>query len=149
MTTEYKHMNQRQLGVLFGGSSHDVGRWLKEIGLRTDEGKPTQQAFNGGYVDTAPTGRGNGGYYYVWNAERTVAALEAAGHRRVGTPVPVPALTGPFTTRPSSPDGGEGDGYEIAGRDGEVGIWVRGQRNAERLVNLMNLAHRHGQFRKT
>ena len=81
MKTEYKNLSQRQLGKIFGVSSHVIGRWLKAIGLRNPNGKPSYKAFQEEFVDQAPNGKG--GYYYVWNAERTIAALEEAGHQRI------------------------------------------------------------------
>jgi hypothetical protein len=139
----YKLMTQTQVGKLFGVSSHVVGRWLVEIGLRNDRGRPSLQAHQGGYCETAPSH--GSGYHWAWHAEKTVTALEAAGHRRV-SPAPVelvepPRLLGPFTTRQ-----GEGGQIEVVGADGNVGVLVSGERNANSVVALMNLAHRHGKL---
>jgi hypothetical protein len=129
-----------ELGTLFGVSSHAVGKWLIECGLRTDEMKPSSKAFDGGYVKQAPTGR-NDGYFYVWHQRKTLEALKAAGHR----PKPqyeLPGenrLKGPFEARCGT------GGYEIVDDNG-LTVRVSGKRNADDLMRLMNLAFKHGQF---
>ena len=37
-----------ELGRFFGLTSHQIGRKLKEVGLRTGDGKPSRAAFRGG-----------------------------------------------------------------------------------------------------
>lgn len=87
MYEQYDTVNQTQLGEMFGTTSHKIGKWLIDAGLRTKNKKPSYTAFNEGYVTTSHNGRGNG-WYYVWRREPTVAALEALGHQRVDTKVP-------------------------------------------------------------
>lgn len=144
MSAEYAFANQRQLGEQFGVTSHQIGRWLDDIGLREDK-RPSQTAFSGGYVDTAPTGRAAGSYYYVWNREKTVKALAEAGHPLVGEVIERPtdtiSLIGPFSSNASSEDG-----YEIIGGDGIVSMWVRGGANADFIVRLLNLAYKFGKL---
>ncbi len=139
----YKLMTQTQLGKLFGVSSHVVGRWLVEVGLRTDRGRPSVRAHREGYCETAPS-HGNG-YHWAWDAAKTVTALETAGHRRV-SPAPndlvePPRLTGPFVAR----TGVDGQ-TEVVGADGNVGVIVVGERNAKTVISLLNLAYRHGKL---
>lgn len=69
------YLNQGQIGELFAATSHEVGRWLDAIGLRSG-GRPTSKAFHGRFVSLSGPG-------YCWDQERTVAALEEAGHKRV------------------------------------------------------------------
>lgn len=71
------------LGKLIGGSSHDAGKALKKIGLRTPDGKPSRKAFDGDFCKQAPTNRGTG-YFWVWHLERTCNAL-AEAHFAVNT----------------------------------------------------------------
>ena len=59
-------------------TSHNIGKMLKEVGLRTDDGKPSQRAFDDGFVSKEPTGV-NDGYFYVWHVEKTLAVLREAG----------------------------------------------------------------------
>jgi hypothetical protein len=46
-------------------------------------------------------------------------------------------------SRTASRSGEGGDGYQIAGADGVVSVWVQGDKNAKQMVGLMNLAHHH------
>jgi hypothetical protein len=48
------YVTMKELGKLFGTTSHVVGRTLKEVGLRTKEGKPTRAAFAGRFCDQHP-----------------------------------------------------------------------------------------------
>ncbi len=80
---DFTYLNQTALGEIFGVSSHKVGKWLKELGYRTEDGKPSAKAFAYGYVRQEPTGRAPGTYYYVWNADKTITVLEFAGHFQV------------------------------------------------------------------
>lgn len=137
----YEHLTLTQLGKVFGVSSQKAGKWLVDIGLRTQDKKPSYKAFQGDYCVTSPTGRG-GGYFYVWHRQKTVAALEAAGHRQaLEMTTPSGELVGPFTMRQSGRNG-----FEIVDGDGSVGIWVWGHENAERLIRLLDVAYQHGVF---
>lgn len=134
-------ISQTDLGHMFGVSSHAIGKWLIECGIRTENKKPSRKAFEGGFISQAPSR--NDCYYYVWQQEKTIAALRSAGHRlkRQYEPPNVNRLVGPFEAKISSRNG-----YEIVGGDGDVGMWVTGQTNAESVVLLLNLAYQHGKF---
>lgn len=70
------------LGRLFGVSSHKIGKWLKQVGLRTSANKPSPRAFKEGFVDQ----RGStqpGTYIWVWHAEKTQKVLSEAGFKQV------------------------------------------------------------------
>jgi hypothetical protein len=68
----------KQIGVAFGVTSHVIGERLKEIRLRTADGKPSGAAFDGGFC--APHWA-SGGRKYCWAWEKTKAleALERNG----------------------------------------------------------------------
>src|SRR5688572_198646 len=96
----YRLLSQSQLGELFGVSSHKIGDWLVQCGLRNEQSKkPTPKAHQEQYCDTAPSR--NGQYCWAWNAEKTVAALVDAGHRLVPNPpqelIEPAQLHGPFS----------------------------------------------------
>lgn len=74
-----EYASQTELGKLFGVSSHKIGKWLIECGLRTQTKKPSNTAFEHGYVDQRPSTQ-PGTYFWVWNKEKTVALLTEAGH---------------------------------------------------------------------
>lgn len=80
------YLTMRQLGTLFGVTSHVIGKLLKKLGLRDENGKPTTAAFQGNLVKTAPIGT-DGRYFWVWEADTTIAVLEANGLKRVSAEV--------------------------------------------------------------
>lgn len=135
-------VSQTDLGRLFGVSSHAIGKWLIDCALRTPEKRPSRKAFAEGFVQKTPYAS-HGGYFYAWHQRKTVHALQAAGHRLRGQYEPIfeKRLQGPFEARESSTNG-----IELVDGNGEVGIWVVGQSNADRLVRLLNLACQHGHF---
>jgi hypothetical protein len=69
------------LGKLYGVSSHQVGRWLKGLGLRTESGQPTVQAFNENYV-AQRSSRQPGTFFYVWHARKTTELLDGMCYPR-------------------------------------------------------------------
>ena len=74
-------MSQTDLGKLYGVTSHGMGRWLVALGLRTADKKPSTKAFQGGF-DSRRDSTQPGTYYWVWQAEMTMLALQRAGHKR-------------------------------------------------------------------
>ena len=72
-----------ELGKMYGVSSHKIGKWLRDLGLRTEEGRPSRMAFSGGFVAQRPS-RGIGTYYYVWNASKTRELFDEKGCRLAG-----------------------------------------------------------------
>ncbi len=144
MRFKYEHMTLSQIGEVFGASSHQVGRWLTQIGLRYESKqgrKPSRDAYAGGYVKDVPS-RGQG-YIWAWHTEKTAKALEDAGHKiaiQPGHELLAPCrLNGPFEYRPNAQFG-----HEIVNGDGTVAICVSGEQNAQFLTNLLNIADKHG-----
>lgn len=82
MTGEY--FSQTELGRLYGVSSHKIGSWLVELGLRNAQKKPSAKAFDGGFVSRRES-RQPETYFWVWHAEKTMQALDQAGKKRVET----------------------------------------------------------------
>lgn len=141
----FKFMSLSQLGEVFGVSNQQVGKWLVQLGLRTSDNKPSAEAFQGGYVEQMPSR--NQGYTWSWHSEKTVAALEAAGHLRVLNPpselVQPPALKGPFSLRKN------GDGtHQIVSTDGAVAVAVAGEGNAAFVKKLLNAAQKVGMIER-
>ena len=140
----FPSLNQSQLGEYFGVTSHVVGRWLKDCGMRLPNSQPSEDAIAAGVavqVDLADGRRP----FWAWGKEAAIKVLEASGHRRLGPPKPTSPpplkLTGPFTAHQSDP---EGDGFEIADSHGVVALWCRGQLMADRMVKLLNLCQKNG-----
>jgi len=132
------YLNQTELGKLYGVSCKVVGDWLIEVNLRTLDRRPSRKAFEEGFVSQASLT--NGGYYYKWDRDKTVKALEEAGHW-ARTPVSTGRIIGPFTARQSSENG-----YEVVSGDGTTSISIRGEWNADVVTRLLNLAYKHGKL---
>ena len=136
----FEYLTQTQLGQLFGATSHEIGRWLKELGYKRPNNRPSDEAILSGMANNVTIGPV---HFPVWNKEEVVTLLEANGHRRSDSDEPEAApsrsnevtLVGPFSARYNG-----GDGYELLDGNGEVGIWVRGEANAERVAALLSLA---------
>jgi hypothetical protein len=141
MKWRFEFMTLTQLGEVFGTTSHQVGRWLVEIGLRTSAKKPSKAAFDGGYVKAGPSR--NQGYNWIWHSERTVQALETAGHKLAIQPgcelLNQCRLSGPFAIQ-AHPQ----FGHQVINGDGSVAVWISGEQNAQFVCSLLNLADRNG-----
>lgn len=74
-----EYTTMRELGKTFDVSSHTIGRWLVEIGLRTAEKNPSQRALRE-YVTQISLDCGKP--LFMWHQAKTIAALESAGHER-------------------------------------------------------------------
>lgn len=77
MSSEWANM--RDLGRLFGRTSHDVGRILKHEGYRTDDGKPAKKSFDAQLVREYWS---NNYYSWTWNVDRTCVLLESFGWKQ-------------------------------------------------------------------
>ena len=123
-----------ELATYFGLGRGTMGKLLKRLGLRTAEGRPSGAAFEGEFVQAAPSGW-NDGYFYKWHMEKTLAALAAAGHhpllQQVATVQPG-QLTGPFEHRFS------GSAYEIVNNEGIAVACASTERTAIHIVALLN-----------
>ena len=66
------YMTMKELGIQLGGmSSHQIGRTVKELGLRTHEGKPSRKAFEQKLVSQRFTDDGEH-YLWAWDSTRTI-----------------------------------------------------------------------------
>jgi hypothetical protein len=140
---KYPRMTLTQLGELYGVTNQQVGKWLASAGLRDNRGKPTRLAHDGGYCEQAPSR--NDMYVWAWRPEKVVPVLEQHGHTMLRMPplnlVEPPPLAGPFGVRTDA------DGFsEITNADGTLAALVPGRPQAERLVGVLNLAHKHSKF---
>lgn len=136
------HLTLAELGRLFNKSAKEVGCRLKELGLRTSAGKPSDAAFTQkliGYENP-----GTWGWTHVWNAERTVERLVDERWTLVVPPpqdlVIPPVPIGPFTVRHRN------NGSEVVGADGEACVWLLDRTSAHNVCNCMNAGHRLGVF---
>ena len=145
MKFKKEHLTQTELEQIFGVSSHEVGNWLVDVGLRTEKKRPSGIAHHDGFCCHDHTG--SWGYRWVWHAEKTVNALIEAGHRPTSPPpgelLEASILEGPFMCRVN-----ETGMYEIVGDDGFPAVWVIGEQNAKTVTRLMTLSHEHGVFER-
>lgn len=144
MKIRYKYLTQTQLGTLFGATSHEVGRWLVEVGLRDPKTKkPTDNAHRGGYCETAPSGQS--GYHWVWEAQKTVQRFLEAGRKLLNELpeelVEPPPLSGPFRVDEASPQ-------DVVSCDGSLVVRAAYRRNAKVVTRLLNLAYQQGVISK-
>jgi hypothetical protein len=141
MTFRFKHLSQTQLGELFGVTSHTVGKWLKNLGLRDEAGSPTKKAHDGRFCKQ--TIAGDKGSLWVWESVNTVAALKDAGHPILLNPpqslVSPAILNGPFTVQSMAESI-----CVIANGDGSDCIRVNNPMTAEVVARILNLAHEKG-----
>jgi hypothetical protein len=72
-----------ELGTIFGVTRTFVGKRLKELGLRTPDGRPTARAFDEKFVSKRWVPDRPGIYLWTWHREQTTAVLEEAGLRKV------------------------------------------------------------------
>lgn len=86
----HEYLTQTQIGRFFKGeirehaTSHEVGRWLDEYGLRDSRGQPTIEAVLSGLVRKKPS-RGNRAFpVTVWHPQ-IIEMLEQEGHPRANS----------------------------------------------------------------
>jgi hypothetical protein len=139
MNFRFDTLTQRQLGLLFGVSSHVIGDWLENVGLRDPQTKkPTREAHQDKYCEQVMNGTG---YFWAWRSQPTVERLIAAGHLLVmelpESIVVPPVLSGPFrlSTRNSKC---------VLSNDGSLAAMATCKANAEILLKLLNCGHRIG-----
>lgn len=139
----FDNLSQKQLGKVFGVSSHSIGLYLKQIGLRNSKGEPTPQAIAEKLAVKVDSSEAD---FFAWDKTRTIELLHKAGLYMPGEEEQPkqapPVLVGPFTTR-GNPTVGD---WEIVGADGIVGIRVRGKANADKIAAILTVAHRWGKL---
>jgi hypothetical protein len=70
--TEFVTM--RDIGAAVGLTSHQIGKLLKKLGLRTPNGKPTRSAFDQGLC-AQRWARDGRGYCWAWDVQRVLPLL--------------------------------------------------------------------------
>jgi hypothetical protein len=74
-------VNQTTLGKHFGLSAIAMGKKLKELSLRGEDGNPTEQALSGGYCTSTPLKDGTP--FFMWNKQKTEELMRAHGYQRL------------------------------------------------------------------
>jgi hypothetical protein len=70
------YVTMKDLGQELGLSSHQIGRKLKDLGLRTDDGRPSNLAFDCGFVAQKWT-QDHTHYLWAWHRGLTLKTLAA------------------------------------------------------------------------
>ena len=73
--------NQTTLGKRFGLSAIAMGKKLKELGLRAEDGNPTAQALAGGYCTSTPLKDGTP--FFMWNRRQVEELMRVHGYQRL------------------------------------------------------------------
>ena len=80
MKTEY--LSMKEIGAIYNVSSHRIGKILKDCGLRTPGGKPSDRAFQEKFVTQRHSDDGET-YFYVWDVAKVTPILERAALKKV------------------------------------------------------------------
>ena len=75
-----------ELGEIYGVSAREVGRWLKGLRLREEDGQPSRAAHDQRLVLERELR--HGGYFYLWHKDKTCALLDGMQYPR-GSSLPV------------------------------------------------------------
>lgn len=136
MKYKYEFMPMKAIGQLFGETSHKVGKWLQTIGLRDIEGKPTNQAYSGGFIEQRFF---NNCYTNYWHTVKTVEELKRAGHQPIPNP-PEDLVKHESINPPFSMQKNLWNGYNILNGDGSIAMTVYGEKNAKRMEHFLKMA---------
>ena len=74
-----EYMTMREIAKLFGSTSHQIGRALKRLGLREENGEPSPRAHQLGLVHKRPVYEKECFDVWTWHVEKTIPFLEADG----------------------------------------------------------------------
>lgn len=66
-------VNLTAIGKVYGAGPRDVGMWLKELGLREQDGRPSQKAIKEGFVKERLTEYGS---QWLWSLEKSRDAID-------------------------------------------------------------------------
>jgi hypothetical protein len=73
--------NQTSLGKQFGLSAIAMGKKLKELGLRGENGNPTVPALIEGYCTSTPLKDGTP--FFMWNRQKVEELMQVHGYQRL------------------------------------------------------------------
>lgn len=73
MSSNNKFVNLTALVKRFGAGPRDVGSWLKEMGLREQDGRPSQRAMRENFVKEQVSEYGS---TWLWDMEKTRRAID-------------------------------------------------------------------------
>ena len=71
-----RYLSITEIGKHYGVCSRIAGRWLKRLGLRCEDGQPTEDAKRDDYCKQVYVE--DRVWFWVWNASRTLARVDEA-----------------------------------------------------------------------
>jgi hypothetical protein len=77
-----RYLTQRQLGVEYGVSSHEIGKWLIAGGLRDKSGRPSALAFLSEVVVKEEC-QNKGHFFYRWNEDFVDELFQKNGKKKL------------------------------------------------------------------
>lgn len=80
---ENDYRNMRDIGKMYGKTSHQVGRELRDSGYRTPDGKATRRALAEGMARLQRDAEHPEWIACLWNVPKVAALLEAYGWKKV------------------------------------------------------------------
>lgn len=122
---DFPYLTQNQLAQMFGVENMEMGRMLQQVGFRDKHMKIRSELSANGIVQEQNGITG-------WHRERTIAALEKAGFRRLIDRSMLP--TGPFRIE------SEGGGKCLVDSSGKVCMRIYGDEFAEKIAEVMGIA---------
>ncbi|NJL67823.1 MAG: hypothetical protein HC894_15705 [Microcoleus sp. SM1_3_4] len=76
-------MNQTALGKQFGLSAVAIGKKLKELGLRGENGKPTDRALSEEYCKSTPLKDGTP--FFMWHKKKVSELMQDSGQEKLNS----------------------------------------------------------------
>lgn len=80
--TDETFINLTGLGKVYGVNAADIGRWLKGLSLRDQDGRPTEQAIRDGFVKERLSEFG--GSSWLWHEGKVCELLDGMCYQRAG-----------------------------------------------------------------
>ncbi len=78
--SERKFVTMREIGGIYGATSHEVGKWLTDLGYRKD-GYPTKSAQNENLTTSIPNPKDPDFFVHGWDHERVIEMFKMMGYR--------------------------------------------------------------------
>lgn len=128
---DFEYLSLKQLGTLFGRTSHEIGAILKELNLRQADGLPYEHVLSSGLAKRLSE------TWYSWHQTKVVQILEQNGFKRLSNE----NIIGGFSsTRDSAGQ------FVLVDSKGNGFSTFKGEENADAALDLFNESHLAGWF---
>jgi hypothetical protein len=134
------YMTMTEIGLMVGGTCHDVGRWLIQLGFRSAAKKPAMPTAKAWETGMCKMVRRSRHVQCLWHHELAIKAFERAGLLPVEWEAECaeaePMMVGPFELRRAT-----SRGCDLVNAQGQVVASSYSERCARELVRLANLGY--------